>query len=292
MTATRLWYPRYVRDFKAKTGHLSLAEKGAYSSLIDEYWERQAPLPSDEKTLCRLLGAFPDEWDDVRENVLAFFDQREGKLHHSRIDEEIANAQEKHAAKTKRMAEARAKRWAKENQSTDQIVDQSTDQISDAKNEQITSTHTHSQSHTHKNQEPRGGAPSGASPNVVENVSCETIKKQKTASRLADDWRPPPEFLAFALVEGFSEMEAKREADKFRDYWVAQAGAKGRKLDWLATWRNWIRRASDDKPSRTNSNNGRGNGRIVDPVEIGMRLVREAEDQDAFPPERQAISGS
>ncbi|MGR9087307.1 MAG: hypothetical protein ACU841_09570 [Gammaproteobacteria bacterium] len=28
---------------------------------------------------------------------------------------------------------------------------------------------------------------------------------------------------------------------RFRDYWIAQPGAKGRKLDWQATWRNWVR---------------------------------------------------
>jgi len=29
--------------------------------------------------------------------------------------------------------------------------------------------------------------------------------------------------------------------DSFKDYWSAVAGAKGVKLDWFATWRNWIR---------------------------------------------------
>lgn len=28
---------------------------------------------------------------------------------------------------------------------------------------------------------------------------------------------------------------------RFADYWRGQPGAKGRKSDWLATWRNWVR---------------------------------------------------
>lgn len=28
----------------------------------------------------------------------------------------------------------------------------------------------------------------------------------------------------------------------FRDYWIAESGAKAVKHDWLATWRNWVRR--------------------------------------------------
>lgn len=44
---------------------------------------------------------------------------------------------------------------------------------------------------------------------------------------------------------------------RFVDYWKAQPGAKGRKLDWMATWRNWVRdqrvtprlvAATEDKP--------------------------------------------
>lgn len=39
------------------------------------------------------------------------------------------------------------------------------------------------------------------------------------------------------------------ETAKFRDYWVAQGGQRGRKLDWVATWRNWMRKAAEDRPS-------------------------------------------
>lgn len=37
------------------------------------------------------------------------------------------------------------------------------------------------------------------------------------------------------------ELQVKEVADTFRDYWLSAAGAKGRKADWLATWRNWVR---------------------------------------------------
>lgn len=147
---TRLWYPRYVRDFKAKTGHLSLAEKGAYSVLMDEYWERQGPLPADDKALCRLLGAFPDEWAEVRENVLAFFKEQEGKLYHKRIEEEIKNAAAKYEAKAERMAKARAKRWAENGQIIEQKTDGETEQITEAKTNQIITGETPSPSQVTK----------------------------------------------------------------------------------------------------------------------------------------------
>lgn len=35
------------------------------------------------------------------------------------------------------------------------------------------------------------------------------------------------------------------ETEKFVDYWRAKSGANATKLDWPATWRNWLRRASE-----------------------------------------------
>jgi hypothetical protein len=33
------------------------------------------------------------------------------------------------------------------------------------------------------------------------------------------------------------------EIERFRDHWAAAPAAKGCKLDWSATWRNWVREA-------------------------------------------------
>jgi hypothetical protein len=45
---------------------------------------------------------------------------------------------------------------------------------------------------------------------------------------------------------------------EFRDYWIAQPGQKGTKTDWIATWRNWVRREKGFKPSlATRPLNGR-----------------------------------
>ncbi len=283
MSATKIWYPHNIEKYRRKTGHLTIAEHGAYRLLMDAYWDRRGPLPADENRMRKLIGADKDEWESVRDAVLDFFTLTDDGWRHEKIDENLAEAERLHSEKADRLAKAREAKRLKKEQETDQSIVLSTEQST----ELTPATQSHSQSHTHKNQEPREGAPDGAAP----KVSRETIKKPKS-SRLADDWRPPPEFMAFALVEGFSELEAKREADKFRDYWIAQPGAKGRKLDWIATWRNWIRRARDDKPSRTNGNNSRGNSGIVDPVEIGLRLVREAEDEDAISTNRQAVSGA
>lgn len=64
-----------------------------------------------------------------------------------------------------------------------------------------------------------------------------------TGTRLPAGWQPDDDDLRFAAENG---VDGRVEAAKFRDYWHAVAGAKGRKQDWDATWRNWIRRAAED----------------------------------------------
>jgi hypothetical protein len=53
--------------------------------------------------------------------------------------------------------------------------------------------------------------------------------KNSVGTRLPPDWEPK------------QHQERTEELEKFRDYWIAQPGVKGRKVDWDATWRNWIR---------------------------------------------------
>jgi uncharacterized protein YdaU (DUF1376 family) len=50
----------------------------------------------------------------------------------------------------------------------------------------------------------------------------------------------PEEWILFCKKER-SDLNPTVVFDGFRDYWVSVAGAKGIKLDWFATWRNWIR---------------------------------------------------
>lgn len=69
------------------------------------------------------------------------------------------------------------------------------------------------------------------------------VSSKKRGTRIPDEWKPDLEFSRREGVDGATSM---REAEKFRDFWNAQPGAKGIKLDWDATWRNWIRKVADD----------------------------------------------
>jgi hypothetical protein len=79
-----------------------------------------------------------------------------------------------------------------------------------------------------------------------EEIRKEEIKpKSKTeatqrASRLPAGWMPCLEDARFCQ-DTRPDLSIDETMNRFRDYWIAQPGAKGKKLDWSATWRNWVR---------------------------------------------------
>jgi hypothetical protein len=83
-----------------------------------------------------------------------------------------------------------------------------------------------------------------------EELARDTSSKsaRARATRIPDDWRPRPEDVAWQRAEHIADDLARRELPKFRDYWAGVSGERGRKVDWPATWRNWLRRAVENTP--------------------------------------------
>jgi hypothetical protein len=86
-------------------------------------------------------------------------------------------------------------------------------------------------------------------------ATATTSKPSKSSkargTRLPDGWVPDDDLIAWTRVNAPAAANAL-ELDRFRDYWTAQPGAKGRKTDWAATWRNWARKCQEQhtQPSR------------------------------------------
>lgn len=68
----------------------------------------------------------------------------------------------------------------------------------------------------------------------------------RRAVRLPEQFEPDREFAARL---GFGEAAVALELEKFRDYWTAKSGRDAAKLDWPATWRNWMRNAARPRKS-------------------------------------------
>ena len=101
--------------------------------------------------------------------------------------------------------------------------------------------------------------------------NTETDKRESArGTRMTDDWTIPQPWGQWAVDQGHSVAYVKAEAAKFKDHWLAAAGANASKRDWLATWRNWIRRAKTmnggqpERPEHKRTDEGQGMKPIAD----------------------------
>lgn len=106
----------------------------------------------------------------------------------------------------------------------------------------------------------------------------EALAPRKRGTSLSESWEAPAEWIAWALGErkDWREADAIRVSIAFRDHWIGNGQARA---DWLATWRNWVRRErpqhgragkslaerrADNMAEITGQRGNNGNDRIID----------------------------
>ena len=196
------YYQFHIGDYISHTRHLSLMEDLAYRRLLDFYFLHEQPIKHRE--IARQIG-MRDHEEDVMTVLNEFFISTEDGFVSPRADKEIKQYKE-FAEAGKRGA---AKRWG-----------------------------------TPPNGE--ANSPPNATPIATNNHKPITnnqkpiVEKSQRGSRLANDWVLPEDWKAWADKER-PDLNAKQVAEQFKDFWCAKPGKDGVKLDWLATWRNWVR---------------------------------------------------
>ena len=81
---------------------------------------------------------------------------------------------------------------------------------------------------------------------ITETLKKPFTEETKKATRMSNESMLTLSMNDF-VINNFPHLNALQEFERFKDYWVAQPGSKGVKLDWEATWRNWIRKVDSDK---------------------------------------------
>lgn len=116
---------------------------------------------------------------------------------------------------------------------------------------------------------------------AVDNSEAKaSSSKQKRATRLPDDWKPSATPGNQKAEQGHDPAWLDRELERFRDYWAGVSGQRGRKLDWDATWRNWLRNAEDRKPRQQSFGQPRTAGSLTE--DDWEAMLTEAERRDAL----------
>lgn len=102
--------------------------------------------------------------------------------------------------------------------------------------------------------------------------------KAKNGTRLAADWTLPADWMTWAKAER-PDLDIAAVSEQFADHWHAKPGKDGRKLDWQATWRNWVRNERA-RPATTPSPpsavpRGKPAGPSETPLEAALQRIRQ-----------------
>lgn len=199
------YYPHHIGDFNHATRHLTRVERALYRELIELYYDTERPLNAcDFPSLCKRVLANSEEEQTAVAAILKEFFERDGDVwRHRRCDQELASYRAKQAAAS-RAGKASAERRLN---GCSTAVEPPLDVGATNQNQ---------------NQEPK--------------------ERAGRATRLPASWALPAEWQLLALKEQptWTPAYCQRVALSFRNYWVAKAGRDGAKLDWRATWHNWV----------------------------------------------------
>lgn len=100
------------------------------------------------------------------------------------------------------------------------------------------------------------------------------VAPRKRASRISEDFAVTPEMRLWASSKA-PGTDIATETEKFINYWTAKSGKDATKLDWAATWRNWILNAKTTNTRPDHSARGLAKG-------IAMLQAYDAQQQQPF----------
>lgn len=207
-------------------------------------------LPNDDRALAHWAHLDLKTWKKVRAVALTKFHLcADGRLYHEVVAEKALEAwQERRNYRKRRDADrARLQAWREKHGKGANENGPETD--GETGNE--THPETHPETHRETPDETR------VETRKTEKGTCSGEKGQesslrsegaKRGSRLPPDWVPSEIDRAYALKQGFSAATVERMAERFRNYWTSKTGKAATKLDWPATWRNWVLEEADRRP--------------------------------------------
>jgi uncharacterized protein YdaU (DUF1376 family) len=195
------YYNFHIGDYISHTIHLSLEEDLAYRRLLDMYYDTELPIPNNIPLVSRKIRISAEVVKTVLDE---FFELTEEGFKNFRADNEIAEYQ--------RFIEKQKANGSKGGR---------------PKKSHRKPTANPTQSQKKPNQEP-----------ITNNQ--EPNKERTRGSRLSADFVLPKEWADWARQER-PDLDLRSVGEQFKDYWSAKAGSGSTKLDWQATWRNWVR---------------------------------------------------
>lgn len=236
--------PLFTGDYLRDTAHLSCAENGIYLKLLMYCWDSKGPVPIDERKLCGIVNARSgDEVEALRRVIEEFFVRMDDGWYNERIQTEVVKSEilgKKRSEYGKLGGMIRARTQLRRAKAASVKQEFSLSQAK-AKLDLVSPSPSPSPINTVSTLD---AVVLNTAPSNQMLIGEKTGKTMARATRLPNLWDLPIEWRAWAKQTRpeLSSNQVNNISDEFHDYWLAMPGQRGCKLDWFATWRNWIRR--------------------------------------------------
>ncbi|MBM3091595.1 DUF1376 domain-containing protein [Ensifer sp. T173] len=218
-------------------GVLNAEEQGVYWMVCALIMSEGGPTTENHRRLAMLCGVRPSDIKRVVASLIKkgkIFIQTDGKLAQKRAQSEV----EKSLNRIKRASEVGANGGRPRGKSKQ---NQESDKADGSFAEKLTTNHQPATTNQIEKEEPDGSS-------------------KKRGSRLSQDWALPDDWRAYAAGKGLQDRQIALEAEKFKNHWISQPGQRGVKVDWLATWRNWIINSGGNLGKSSMAQSGRHRG--------------------------------
>jgi len=239
------WMPIYIGDYLGDTQRLTTEQHGAYLLLIFDYW-RNGPAPDDDAVLQQITRLERAAWKRHRPALEKLFQIVDGHWHHRRIERELVSAKQNQERRSNKARAAAQARWEQSSGKAESNAPSMPQALLG---------------------ECPPPSPSPSPDGDTSGVSTPEVKRAEArGTRLPTDFVMPDDWIEWAMSErAWTRQDAENEASNFHDHWIAKPGKDGRKIDWAATWRNWVRNSRRQAHGQR-TRDGRYDSRMRDPI--------------------------
>lgn len=245
------WYARYPRDYGEKTAHLSLAEHGAYTLLLDHYMTSGGAIAigianaMQEASVCyRICRAQSDAERAAVDSVVRqyFTIENDGYLHNKRADIELGKRKTLSETRAFVAKKGAAKRWGNPepmpNAMAIAMPIATAIAMPKAMLQGIANGCTSTSTTTIEEINPPLIPPLGGK-------TVTKVDRKAKGTRLPEDWCHDIKHEHLAKEMGVNLFD---ELMKFRDYWASEGRVKA---NWNATFNTWLRNAGERRTRAT-----------------------------------------
>lgn len=213
------YFKFYPSDFMHGVRGLSAQEVGIYTMLLCRIYEEDGPVECHIVRLSTYCGMRENTFKQVLDKliVLGKLTLKNGMISNARSEAEISSRSDDLKNKI-----SGGKASAKKRQQNQQ-------NISTEPQQNLNYTDTD----TYKNKE----------------LTTLVPKNGKNGTRLPEDWCLSDSLKDWIRLKGFGRDFIMREFEKFKNFWYSKSGKDATKVDWDATFRNWVLIADERKPA-------------------------------------------